>query len=270
MAADAEARIWGVIGASGTGKGLWVKQRLRELAPPRIVFWDFKNEYQEFTGERKDAPARSTLAQLRAAMLKAGADGPLRIRYAPRGSGEKALRKEFEAVCELVYAWENTTFVAEELANVTTPGWAPASWRKMTTSGRHARIHIIGATQTPALVDKSFLGNCTLIHCCALREHQHREAVARSLDIDSGRLAALVRFQWIEKDFDSGKVTDGWVQVPGKAAKNAPTGTPPSGTPTGTATPGQPAAPARKVALRLAQNGVATRPRSATQPKEKP
>lgn len=248
MAADAEARIWGVIGASGSGKGLWIKQRLRELDPPRLVVWDFKNEYQALTGERPHAPARSTLAQVRAAMLAAGADGPLRIRYAPRGAGEKAMRAEFEALCELVYAWERCTFVAEELANVTTPGWAPASWRKMTTSGRHAEIHIIGATQTPALVDKSFLGNCTLIHVGPLREHQHREAVARSMDIDAGRIAKLVKLQWLEKDFDTGAVTDGWVQIPGKAAaRGAPTRREPSGTATGTAEAGRKPASARKV-----------------------
>lgn len=211
MGADAEARIWGVIGASGTGKGLWTKQQLREINPPRLVVWDFKNEYTEAAGARPAA----TLRAVWEAMRKAGADGPLRIRYVPRGSGEKALRREFEGLCELVYAWEDCVFVAEELANVTTPGWAPASWRKMTTSGRHARVHIIGATQTPALVDKSFLGNCTLIHCCALREFAHRQAVARSMDIDEQRIALLVRFQWLEKDFDSGEVRDGWVKVPG-------------------------------------------------------
>lgn len=244
MAADAEARIWGVIGASGSGKGLWTKQMLRELNPKRLVVWDFKNEYQEFTGERKAAQARATLTDVRRAMLAAG-DGPLRIRYAPRGSGEKALRREFEGLCELVYAWEDCVFVAEELANVTTPGWAPASWRKMTTSGRHARVHIIGATQTPALVDKSFLGNCTLIHCCALREYAHRVAVARSMDIPEGRIAALVKFQWLEKDFDSGQVREGWVSVPGAPARKP---TQPSPTPTGEAEPLQPGKRAAKVA----------------------
>ena len=229
MAADADANIWGVIGASGTGKGLWIKQQLRDLAPPRLVVWDFKNEYQEFTGERKHAIARRSLRQVRDAMILAGADGPLAIRYAPHGAGEKALRREFEGLCELVYAWENCVFVAEELANVTTPGWAPASWRKMTTSGRHARVHIIGATQTPALVDKSFLGNCTRVHCSALREFAHRVAVSRSMDIPEARIAALVKFQWLEKDFDSGEVTEGFVTVPGATKRRAATVASPSG-----------------------------------------
>lgn len=228
MAADLDLQIWAVVGASGTGKGLWVKQRLRDLAPARFVAWDFKNEYQEF-GRQVE-----TLAQLRQAMISAG-EGPGRFRYVCRGAGEKTLRREFEALCELVYSWEHCIFVAEELANVTTPGWAPASWRKMTTSGRHAGVHIIGATQTPALVDKTFLGNATMVHCCALREFQHRQAVARSMDVDEARIAALVKFQYLEKDFDTGEVRDGWVKVPGKrqpaarpapapASKNAPRG----------------------------------------------
>ena len=244
MAADAEAKIWGVIGASGTGKGLWTKQQLRELNPPRLIVWDFKNEYQEFTGERKHAQARSTLTDVHRAMVSAG-EGPLRMRYAPRGAGEKSLRREFEGLCELVYAWEDTVFVAEELANVTTPGWAPASWRKMTTSGRHARVHIIGATQTPALVDKSFLGNCTLIHCCALREYGHRVAVSRSMDIPEGRIAALKKFEWLEKDFDTGEVSEGRVTVPGASAPRRRTPTP---TPTGDAKALQATDDAAKVA----------------------
>jgi hypothetical protein len=251
MAADAEARIWGVIGASGSGKGLWIKQQLRELNSPRLVVWDFKNEYQGLTGERPHAQARATLTDVHRAMVAAGADGPLRIRYAPRGSGEKALRREFEGLCELVYAWENAVFVAEELANVTTPGWAPASWRKMTTSGRHARVHIIGATQTPALVDKSFLGNCTLIHCCALREHAHRVAVARSMDIPEGRIAALVKLQWLEKDFDTGEVREGWVAVPGANARRPTQRSP---TPTGEPEPCQAPKRAAKVAASSSSN----------------
>lgn len=214
MAASNEARIWAVLGASGTGKGLWINERLRELKPTRIVVWDFMDEYGDH------AKKVVSITALRAAMVKAGA-GPGRFRYVPRGAGEKAMRKEFEAVCELVYAWHDCVFVAEELANVTTPGWAPAAWRKMSTSGRHAAVHIIGTSQTPALVDKTFLGNATLIHCGPLREYGHRVAVARSMDIDEGRISKLVKLQWLEKDFSTGLVSDGWVKLPGKSAPRA-------------------------------------------------
>lgn len=217
MAAELDAKIWGVLGASGTGKGVWIKSKLKALKPRRLVVWDFKDEYEAF------APRLfRTLAELKAALVKAGENGPCRVRYRPVGSGQKAYRREFEGVCALVQAWQHCTFIAEELANVTTPGWAPGAWLEMTTGGRHDGVHIIGTSQTPALVDKTFLGNCTLVHAGPLREFAHRRAVARCMDIDEGRLAQLVKFQWMEKDFDTGQVETGFTYPEGKKPRAAP------------------------------------------------
>lgn len=222
MAADADAEIWGVMAASGGGKGLWIKEQLRQRNPRRMIVWDFMNEYQEFTGERvakgkvEGAPAKATLREIRDLMKAAGKDGPLRVRYSPKATTEKGVRAEFELLCDLVYAWGNCTFIAEELSNVTMPSWAPPSWRKMCTSGRHKRVHIIGTSQMPSLIDKAFLGNCTLIHCGPLRQYDHRAAVAKGMDIEEGRLAKLVNLQFIEKDFIRGAVTTDWVAIPGK------------------------------------------------------
>lgn len=213
MAVSNDAKIWAVIGASGTGKGLWIKQQLGAIKPPRLVCWDFKNEYSDF------ARAVATTGEIRKAMIQAGDSGPLCVRYMPHGAGDKAVRKEFETLCELVYAWGHCTFIAEELSNVTTPGWAPAAWRKMTTSGRHEAVHIIGATQNPALVDKTFLGNCTLVHVCALREYPHRQYVARSIDCSLERVTALQKFQFLERDYDTGELREGRVTVPGTPQK---------------------------------------------------
>lgn len=222
MAADADARIVGVIGASGQGKGVWLKDLMMQEAPTRMVVWDFMDEYGEtmakISGRKRPVPSMSRTDQVRDAVLKVR-DGPLMVRYVPEGKGKnpvKQLRREFEAICEIVYAWGDCTFVAEELANVTTPSWAPAAWRKMTTSGRHRLVRIYGVTQSPALVDKSFLGNCTLVHCCALREHAHRVAVARAMDIPDSEIATLVKFEFIEKDFETGQVTRASVKPPGK------------------------------------------------------
>ena len=207
MASSNEAKIWAVIGASGVGKGVWAKGWLRKDKPKRFIAWDFMDEYGEF------AARVGSLEELRLAMIKAGT-GPLKLRYVPRGAGEKALRREFEILCELVYAFGNCTYIAEELANVTTPGWAPAAWRKMTTSGRHLGIHIIGFTQNPALVDKTFLGNCSLVHVCALREHPHRMYVAKSIDCPVEELMALQKFEYWERDYDAGTLKKGRVLLP--------------------------------------------------------
>jgi hypothetical protein len=216
MASDAEARIWGVMAASGTGKGVWVKGQLRELKPARLVIWDFKDEYGEF------AKMASSLTEVLNAMRKAGAEGPLRIRYRPRSFGDKAMRREFETLCSLVQAWGRCTFLAEELSNVTMPGWAPPAWRMMSSGGRHELIHIIGVSQNPASIDKMFLSNCTLIHVGPLHEEAHRNAVEKSMDVMPGSLADLVKFQWIEKNRDTGEFTAGVVRIKGVTAPPLP------------------------------------------------
>jgi hypothetical protein len=204
------ANIWAVMGASGTGKGLWIKSQLKSIAPQRLIVWDFKDEYREFAKH-----STSSTAALLAAVKKAG-EGGGQFRFITQAVGEKGMKKDFETVCNIVYAWENAMFIAEELSNVTTASYAPAAWRKMTTSGRHANIHIIGASQTPATIDKSFLGNATLIHVSGLRQENHRKAVATSMDIDIDRITKLMPLEYIEKDFHTGQVLEGQVQIPRK------------------------------------------------------
>lgn len=255
MAATEEARIWGVMAASGSGKGLWIKQFLRTECPARLVVWDYKNEYGEHA-----KPLVSSLEALRRAMLKAGR-GPLRIRYKCRpGTTVKQTMAEFEGVCRLVQAWQHCVFIAEELSNVTTPGWAPAAWREMSTGGRHERVHIIGVAQNPALIDKTFLSNCTLIHVGPLREYRHRQAVARSMDLPVQELTELVKFQWIERECDTREVRRGWSYPPGYA----PTPTGPTASATCPASAGQAAAPGAKVGSKA--GGAKVRRMPAKQP----
>lgn len=216
MAADAEARIWGVMAASGTGKGVWVKGQLATLKPPRLVIWDFKDEYGDH------ARLVPTLGHVLGAMKKAGADGPLRIRYRPRSFGDKAMRREFETLCSLVQAWGKCCYLVEELSNVTMPSWAPPAWRMMSSGGRHELIHLIGVSQNPASIDKMFLSNCTLIHVGPLHEEGHRNAVEKSMDVMPGSLADLVKFQWIEKNRDTGEFSSGVVTVKGVTPPAAP------------------------------------------------
>jgi hypothetical protein len=245
MAANNDAQIWGVMAASGSGKGLWIKAFLAREKPARLVVWDYKNEYEEHA-----PPLVSSLEALRLAMKKAGSGG-LRIRYKCKpGTNVKQTMAEFEGVCRLVQAWKKCTFIAEELSNVTTPGWAPAAWREMSTGGRHEQVHIIGVAQNPALIDKTFLSNCTLIHVGPLREFRHRQAVARSMDIPVQMVTDLVQFQWVERDHNNRELREGWTYPPGfkpENAKTAPAKAPeiaprrrePSGSATGTAKGGQ-------------------------------
>ena len=213
MAADAELQCWGVMAASGSGKGLWIKSKLRELRPTRLVIYDYKDEYSEFGGK-----LLTNTEDVRKAMIAARKTAAvIRFRSKP-GTDDKGKRKEFEVLCRLVQAWQNCMFIAEELSNVTTPGWAPPAWREMTTGGRHEKVHIIGVAQNPALIDKTFLSNCTLIHVGPLREFNHRQYVARSMDIDVADLTALTKFHWIERDMNTRERRDGSTFPPGYVA----------------------------------------------------
>jgi hypothetical protein len=132
------------------------------------------------------------------------------------------MRREFETLCSLVQAWGKCTFLAEELSNVTMPSWAPPAWRMMSSGGRHELIHIIGVSQNPASIDKMFLSNCTLIHVGPLHEEAHRNAVEKSMDVMPGSLADLVKFQWVEKNRDTGEFTAGVVRIKGAPAPALP------------------------------------------------
>lgn len=214
MAASNDLQCWGVMAASGSGKGLWIKAAMRQLGPPRLVVYDYKDEYGEFGGQ-----LFTSLETVRQAMLKVGRKGAAVIRFRSKpGTSAKQKMAEFEGLCRLVQAWQDCVFIAEELSNVTTPGWAPAAWREMTTGGRHERVHIIGVAQNPALIDKTFLSNCTLIHVGPLREFRHRQAVARSMDVPIEKVTALVQFQWIERDHNTREVREGWSYPPGHAS----------------------------------------------------
>ena len=94
MSASNAAQIWAVIGASGTGKGLWIKQQLAALQPARLVCWDFKNEYGDY------ARPVETLEGIRRAMLT---PGPGRYAFATCHAGP--VKKTFEKSLKPFASW---------------------------------------------------------------------------------------------------------------------------------------------------------------------
>lgn len=183
MSVTNRPQIEAYIGASGSGKGVSINRRLAELAPARLLIWDPRDEYA------KQAPAVRSLKALVAEFRKAGA-GAIRVRYVP-GSGLK-LADAFGLVCALAFEAGELCFLAEELSDVTTPGFAPAPWRRITTQGRHRGLQVLGAAQRPSLIDKTFLGNCTRVRCFQLGYEADRRAMAKELDCADDALGLLL------------------------------------------------------------------------------
>lgn len=203
MSVKNRPKIEAYIGASGSGKGVSINARLAELAPTRLLIWDPRNEYP------KHAPRYDSLPFLVGA-FKHAKGGPVRARYVPGPSVD--LAEAFAFVCKLAFREGDLLLLAEELSDVTTASHAPAAWRQVITQGRHQALQIIGAAQRPALIDKTFLGNCTYIRCFTLRYEDDRQAMRKALDVPLSDVTALqtieragsVQINYIERDFRAG------------------------------------------------------------------
>ena len=217
MSATNQPRIEAYIGASGSGKGVSIDRRLRELKAARLLIWDPRDEYA------RHAHRVTSLPELVAGVKRAGPGGHFRLRYV--AGSAVGLADAFGLLCALAFEAGDLVLVAEELSDVTDASRAPPAWRRCITQGRHRALHIIGAAQRPALIDKTFLGNCTYIRCFTLRYRDDRAAMARALDVPEARVAeqatsssgAGVVIRYVERDFRTALLRDGSITLRARA-----------------------------------------------------
>jgi hypothetical protein len=190
-----KARSVMVCGGSGTGKSAWVKQQIAKTK--RLLIWDTEGEYL-------DLPKVQAVQGQRAltSLLLRHPVGPARIAYVPR------TLKDFEFWARCALAWKNCTVVAEELADVTTPGKAQDGWGQLVRKGRKHGVEIYAITQRPAESDKTVIGNATLTHCCAMKRAKDRDYMAAEMNCDRTLMNALKPLEWIEAD-EHGGMTKG-------------------------------------------------------------
>lgn len=195
MAVPGKASITLVCGASGSGKTAWLIKRIRRA--PRVVVWDMKGEYARDHG--------FTLLDSKSALIAA-----LRSAKAGRFAFRSIVPGDFDFFCRAAYAWGKCVVIAEELADVTTPGKAPLGWGMVVRRGRDRALDVYGVTQRPAESDKTIIGNATLMHCAMLPRFADRQYMAREMDMEPERITALQPLEWIEREgmtTRTGKVT---------------------------------------------------------------
>jgi hypothetical protein len=202
-------------GATGSGKGVSIREHLTQAKPSRLIVWDPLGEYGAFASVRTEKMAD---------VIAAAKGKTFRIAYGP-GRDDRTYKAKFDLLCRVAFAAGNCTFFVEELADVTSPTWAPAAWRQVTKKGRHAGLHVIAATQRPADIDKHFLGGCTYIRCFTQRFPADAKAMAGAMKLPQADIDALETVEtpggatvltWIEKDFRTGKTTPGTRKMGGK------------------------------------------------------
>ena len=207
------ARIIGVIGASGSGKSRWGKGTLRDGIKagkiPRMLVWDPQDEY----GEEFGRPF-TDMRELVAALSQLGEGDPFRFVFRP-GDDMASYKWKFDLFCEIAYQIENLCVVIEELADVTTPSWAPPFWSRLSRKGRHRAMTIFAYSQRPTLKDKTFLGNTTMIHCSRLNDENDIRTMSRYLGVPEQQVRDLKAdddtdtFEWIERDMKTGFTRSG-------------------------------------------------------------
>lgn len=197
------------IGATGSGKGVSIREHLEASKPARLLVWDPLHEYGSFA-----RPVSDLASVAQAAKAKTFA-----VAYSP-GADPSGFRERFALFCRIAFAAGNLTMLVEELADVTSPSFAPMEWRRCTTQGRHKGLRIVAASQRPAQVDKQFLGGCTYIRCFTLRYPADRAAMAGAMSVPLAQIADLATVEqgratvinYVERDFRSGKTTAGSIE----------------------------------------------------------
>lgn len=195
------ADISAVMGASGSGKSLFIKSELKRLKPPRLMVWDFKREYN------------GQVARNLTEVLQLVRHARFNVIFQPSHDPATA-KNQFDVFCRIAYAAKRLTFVGEELAFVTNPSYAPTGWSMLTLAGRSEGIRIYGASQRPAAIDKNFFGNATVIRTGRLNFKNDIKVLADVLQVPFHNVQALAPLQFIARDMNTGKLTTGSVKIP--------------------------------------------------------
>lgn len=191
-------------GATGTGKTAFVLQLLAKLKPARLMVWDYKHDHTlQGLGQGLDEWA---------AFVRACRGPRWCVRYLV--NQDLDIHQQFEAFCRLAWREGNCMAFVDELAEVTKANKAPGAWRKLVNVGRSydggtKTVSIIGASQRPTEVDKSFLGNCDVIHTGRLGYANDARMFAQMWGIDPGEITNLPNLHWIEKRASEAGVSRG-------------------------------------------------------------
>lgn len=191
------------IGATGSGKGVSIREHIKREKPDRLVFWDPLREYGSF------AKYVTTIPDL----CKALASQKFAVAFWP-GAEVDGFPAKFDLFCRAVFSAGKCTVHIEELADVTMPSHAPPSWRRITKQGRHRGLKVIAATQRPADCDKAFLSGITYARAFTLRWLKDKKVLAECMAEPLQEVASLSTIEkpdgstvitYLEKDFRTGE-----------------------------------------------------------------
>lgn len=206
MGNEQEARFIAIIGVTGCGKSTELKRRLRQKKRHRTLIWSPKEAVDNYAGLYAGSVVVRSCGEVLEILKKAGAAGKFHIVFEPT-LNQKRDTELFSVVCKMLLLAKNLTLIAEELHSVTTASHAPDGWRKICFMGRAYGVEVFGLSQRPASVDKAFMGSVSEVYCGRLPHAPDQKTMAEILGVNRQEVAALVGYQSITRDMNSGKIT---------------------------------------------------------------
>lgn len=139
-------------GASRSGKTAYARKQAGNASP--AFCFDIEDQWGRLPGWQRHTSAASWAA---AVLSNRGG----RLALVPGGD----LASAFAYFCSIVFTFADRhgkcTVIAEELADVTTPGKAPAKWGALVRRGLKRNVTIYAISQRWAEADKTALGNAS-------------------------------------------------------------------------------------------------------------
>lgn len=192
IGAHNKARIIGVVGASGTGKGCYIKTELLPAISGPVVVWsplESSDNYGAILGVRATASLPDVIDAWKARQSAV---------YMPPAN-QKLIGTRFDLFCRAVWHMTGAVIIVEELSRVTTASHAPPSWKNLSTAGRHQGLTLVGACQRPSQVDKDFFGNCTEIRCFRVNYENDAKTMAQVLRVGYAEMLELPDLHYIHR-----------------------------------------------------------------------
>jgi len=215
---SADGRAVLVAGFTGSGKSAWVIQQCHRSSA--LLVWDSD---QEWTKRGLVEPVW-TIDQLKEAVVnnikrpgrfRVGYAGPIKLTM-PRKGNAGLVVPLFPVFCRLAWIWirarSGRTLVVEELADVTSPGKAPADWGEIVRKSRKHGADIYALTQRPAESDKTIVSNAAAIHSGFMGFPDDRTYIARCLGVPVADVEKLRPLDYIERDLRTQQLRRGRVQ----------------------------------------------------------
>lgn len=188
-----------VSGASRSGKTAWTVKQIRRRR--RVLVWDPEDQWSALPGFKRITNRRDLLAAVQT-------KGAGKLAYVAGGD----LGAEFNFWAGCAFHWRRwhgpADAVAEEMADVSSPGKAPGEWGKLIRRGLKRGGDIFAISQRWAEADKTTLGNATRI--VIFRSIGDDAAyLARKVSIKQAAIAGMRPLQFVDYDTTTGDLRRG-------------------------------------------------------------